>query len=68
MQSRPQTTPGTWLRRMSRAGALTLLLTAPASLAQQPDSDDADPAGLQQFLPYLPLGERGRQSSGSQPQ
>ncbi|MCK1335053.1 c-type cytochrome [Bradyrhizobium sp. 38] len=41
MQSRPQTTPGTWLRTMSRAGALTLLLTAPVSLAQQPDSDDA---------------------------
>ncbi|MCK1474687.1 c-type cytochrome [Bradyrhizobium sp. 197] len=40
MQSRPQTTPGTWLRTMSGAGALTLLLTAPASLAQQPASDD----------------------------
>jgi cytochrome c len=41
MQSRPQTPPGTWLRTMSGAGALTLLLTAPASLAQQPASDDA---------------------------
>ena len=40
MQSGPQT-PGTWLRKIAGAGALTLLLSAPASLAQQPASEDA---------------------------
>jgi cytochrome c len=39
MQSRPQSPQGTWLRAI--AGAVALLLTAPASLAQQPGSDDA---------------------------
>lgn len=37
MQSRLQTSPVTWLA----AGALTLLLATPSSLAQQPASDDA---------------------------
>ncbi|MCK1655819.1 c-type cytochrome [Bradyrhizobium sp. 149] len=40
MQSRPQT-PGTWLRAIAIAGAFTLLLSAPCSLAQQPASEDA---------------------------
>ncbi|MET4120356.1 cytochrome c [Bradyrhizobium sp. JR1.5] len=39
MQPRPQMSQGTRMRAV--AGALTLLLTAPASLAQQPASDDA---------------------------
>lgn len=34
-----QTSPGTWLRAI--AGALTLLSSAPASLAQQPANDEA---------------------------
>jgi len=41
MQSHSQTSPGTWLRAIAGAGALTLLLSAPASLAQQPASDEA---------------------------
>lgn len=41
MQSRLQTSPVTWLRPIAAAGALTLLLAAPSSLAQQPASDDA---------------------------
>ncbi|EHR05145.1 c-type cytochrome [Bradyrhizobium sp. WSM471] len=41
MQSRPQTPQGTCLRAIAGASALTLLLFAPASLAQQPASDDA---------------------------
>ncbi|WP_035969730.1 cytochrome c family protein [Bradyrhizobium sp. WSM1417] len=41
MQSRPQTPQGTWLRAIVGASALTLLLSGPASLAQQPASGDA---------------------------
>lgn len=41
MQSRLQTSPVTWLRPIAAAGALTLLLAAPSSIAQQPASDDA---------------------------
>ena len=41
MQSHSQTSPGIWLRAIAGAGALTLLLSAPASLAQQPASDEA---------------------------
>lgn len=41
MQSRLQTSPVTWLRPIAAAGALTLLLSAPSSIAQQPASDDA---------------------------
>ncbi|WP_439394372.1 c-type cytochrome [Bradyrhizobium sp. PMVTL-01] len=41
MQPRQQTSPSTWLRVITAAGALTLLLSAPSSLAQQPASDDA---------------------------
>ncbi|MBR0952256.1 c-type cytochrome [Bradyrhizobium canariense] len=41
MQSRPQTRPGTWLRAITGVGALTLLLSAPSSLAQQPASNDS---------------------------
>lgn len=41
MQSRLQTLPVTWLRPIAAAGALTLLLSAPSSIAQQPASDDA---------------------------
>lgn len=41
MQSRLQTSPVTWLRPVAAAGALTLLLSAPSSIAQQPASDDA---------------------------
>lgn len=41
MQSRLQTSPVTWLRPVAAAGALTLLLAAPSSIAQQPASDDA---------------------------
>nr|QDP21635.1 c-type cytochrome [Bradyrhizobium cosmicum] len=40
MQSHSQTSPGIWLRAIAGAGALTLLLSAPASLAQQPASDE----------------------------
>jgi cytochrome c len=41
MEVQMQTPLGTWLRAMAGAGALTLLLSAPSSLAQQPASDDA---------------------------
>lgn len=41
MQSRLQTSPVIWLRSIAAAGALTLLLAAPSSIAQQPASDDA---------------------------
>lgn len=41
MQSRLRTSPVTWLRPIAAAGALTLLLSAPSSIAQQPASDDA---------------------------
>lgn len=41
MRSHLQTSSGTWLRSVAGAGALTLLLSAPASLAQQPASDEA---------------------------
>lgn len=41
MQSRLQTSPVIWLRPIAAAGALTLLLAAPSSIAQQPASDDA---------------------------
>jgi len=41
MQSRPQTPQGKCLRAIAGAGALAWLLSAPASLAQQPASDDA---------------------------
>ena len=41
MQSRLQTSPSAWLCAIAAAGALTLLLSAPSSLAQQPASDDA---------------------------
>jgi cytochrome c len=41
MQSHLQTSPGTWLRAIAGAGALTLLLSTPASFAQQPQSDDS---------------------------
>ncbi|MDA9427191.1 MULTISPECIES: c-type cytochrome [Bradyrhizobium] len=40
MQSRLQLSSGTRLRVIAAAGALTLLLAAPSSLAQQPASDD----------------------------
>ena len=41
MQSRLLTSPSTWLRAIAGAGALTLLLSAPSSRAQQPASDEA---------------------------
>ncbi|MEY9133364.1 cytochrome c [Bradyrhizobium diazoefficiens] len=41
MQSRLQTSPSRWLRPIARAGALTLLLSAPSSRAQQPANDEA---------------------------
>lgn len=41
MQSRLQTSPATWRSPIAAAGALTLLLSAPSSIAQQPASDDA---------------------------
>lgn len=41
MQSRLQTSPSRRLRPIARAGALTLLLSAPSSRAQQPANDDA---------------------------
>jgi cytochrome c len=41
MQSVRQTSRSRWPRLMSSAGALLWLLSAPASLAQQPASDDA---------------------------
>ncbi|MBP0109557.1 MULTISPECIES: c-type cytochrome [Bradyrhizobium] len=41
MQSRQQPSSGTRLRSIAGAGALTLLLSAPSSLAQQPASDDS---------------------------
>ncbi|MDA9505914.1 cytochrome C [Bradyrhizobium sp. CCBAU 11386] len=40
MQSRLQTPPSPWLRPIAGAGALTLLLFAPSSLAQQPANDE----------------------------
>lgn len=40
MQSRLQTSRTTWLRVIPAAGALTLLLSAPSSLAQQPANND----------------------------
>lgn len=41
MRSRLQMSPGPWLRSIAGAGALTLLLSAPSSLAQQPANDEA---------------------------
>jgi len=41
MQSRPQTSRGTWLPPTAAVGALTLLLSASSALAQQPASGDA---------------------------
>lgn len=41
MQSRLQTSPATWLCPIAAAGVLTLLLSAPSSIAQQPAGDDA---------------------------
>ncbi|WP_246562882.1 c-type cytochrome [Bradyrhizobium liaoningense] len=41
MQSRLQKPPSTWLRAIAGAGALTLLLSIPSPLAQQPASDDS---------------------------
>jgi cytochrome c len=41
MEAQMLTSPGTWLRAIASGGALTLLLSATASLAQQPASDDA---------------------------
>jgi len=41
MRSRLQRSPGPWLRSIVGAGALTLLLSAPPSLAQQPANDEA---------------------------
>lgn len=41
MQTRLQTSPGPWLRAIAAAGALTLLLSAPSSLAQQAGGDEA---------------------------
>ncbi|MGX1320442.1 cytochrome c [Bradyrhizobium sp. USDA 377] len=41
MQSRLQTSLTTWLRVIASAGASTLILSAPSSLAQQPTNDDA---------------------------
>jgi len=41
MQSRLQTSPSPWLRPIGSAGALTLLLFAPSSPAQQPVNDEA---------------------------
>ncbi|MGY3030912.1 cytochrome c [Bradyrhizobium sp. USDA 4354] len=40
MQPRLQSSPSPWLHALAGAGALTLLLCAPSSLAQQPASDD----------------------------
>ncbi|MCK1387863.1 c-type cytochrome [Bradyrhizobium sp. 21] len=40
MRSRPQISPNTWLRMIAATAALTLLLCARASLAQQPASDE----------------------------
>lgn len=41
MQSRLLVLPSTWPRAIAGAGALTLLLSAPSSLAQQPASDES---------------------------
>lgn len=41
MQSRSQTSRHTWPQPIAALGALTLLLSAPSSLAQQPASGDA---------------------------
>ncbi|WP_245003556.1 c-type cytochrome [Bradyrhizobium liaoningense] len=46
MRQRQQTSPSTWLRTIVGAGALTSLLSAPSSVAQQPASD---PAAQQAF-------------------
>jgi cytochrome c len=40
MQTPQQTSPSTWPRAITAAGALALLLSAPSSLAQQSASDD----------------------------
>ncbi|WP_404979161.1 c-type cytochrome [Bradyrhizobium sp. SHOUNA76] len=40
MLPRPQPSPYQWLHAVAGAGALTLLLSAPSSLAQQPAGDD----------------------------
>nr|WP_271591486.1 c-type cytochrome [Bradyrhizobium sp. CCBAU 65884] len=41
MQPRLQSSPYQWLRPVAGAGALTLLVSVPSSLAQQPASDAA---------------------------
>lgn len=41
MQTRLQSSPSSRLRAVAGAGALTLLLSAPSSLAQQPAGDEA---------------------------
>ncbi|MCA1379606.1 MULTISPECIES: c-type cytochrome [Bradyrhizobium] len=41
MRPRRQPSPSPWLHALAGAGALTLLVSAPASLAQQPAPDDA---------------------------
>jgi cytochrome c len=41
MEAQMPTSPSTWLRAIASTGALTLLVIAPSSLAQQPASDDA---------------------------
>ena len=41
MQSRLQSSPYPWLHAIAGAATLTLLVSAPASLAQQPASDEA---------------------------
>jgi len=41
MQPRSPTSPGTWLRAIAVAAALTSILSAPSSLAQQPTGDAA---------------------------
>lgn len=40
MQPRLQSSPSPWLHALAGAAALTLLVSAPASLAQRPASDD----------------------------
>lgn len=41
MQPRLQPSPYQWLHAVAGAGALTLLLSAPSSIAQQPAGDDS---------------------------
>ncbi|PPQ15872.1 cytochrome C [Bradyrhizobium sp. AC87j1] len=41
MEAQMQFSPNSWLRPVAGAGAMTLLLSAPSSLAQQPASDEA---------------------------